>query len=280
MDRNPASPQPNVRRAWWGEERVELGDLRRWRVGPASVWAERQEREWRVWRHQDEDFLAAGFEVAAPASIDEIPAGATMHRYGFERTPPLVSLVPALADRPMIVKPESPFSVPSGESATLFVGTPTWIAVRFGSPPQPLLEFPSFRPSDTWFGPSTREGELCYATRTAARLDLTDMPVRANRAITPVRIRNRASDALLVERLKVPVMYLSLFHGPHAKSDVLLWTEPLTLARETSGDLAELQIERAAPVESGRDAIKVADRRQQPEANLALRAFAKLFGGS
>lgn len=272
--------QASVTQPWWGDFPAEVGELRRWRVGPATLWAERLEHEWRIWHDQHEDFLATDLEVSIPAERDEIPEKATTHRFSFERSVGSLSLRPLLADRPVIVKPESPFFVPSGESVTLYVSTPVWLVLQFGKPAQRLLEFPSFRPSDTWFGPSTREGELCYAAKTAGRLTLEEVPVRPNRALTPVRIRNRAADALFLERLKVPVMYLSIFRDARPEGGVHLWTEPITLARESSGDLAGIQLGKTAPPEAGgAEAARVAERRQQPEANLALRAFAKLFGG-
>ena len=280
MDARPAAPSTRGDRAWWGEFPAGIGELRRWRIGPATLWAERLEHEWRVWRDQSEDFLEGGVEVAVAAEPDEIPHKAVAHRFTFERSVHSLGLQPLLADRPVIVKPESPLFVPSGESITLYVSTPIWIVLQFGRPPRRLVEFPCFRPSDTWFGPSTREGELCYAARTAGRLSLDELPVRPHRALTPVRIRNRASDALLLERLKVPVMYLSMFRSAAPGGNGQLWTEPVTLVREATGDLADVQLGRTAPTEAGGSrADTVAERRQQPEANLALRAFARLFGG-
>lgn len=266
-------------KAWWGEFPAEIGELRRWRIGPATVWAERLEHEWRVWREQQDDFLSADIEVAVPADRDEIADKVVAHRFSFERSPASLTLLPTLADRPMIVKPESPFFVPSGESVTLYVSTPTWVILQFGKPPQRLLEFPSFQPSDTWFGPSTREGELCYASRTAGRLTLAEIPVRPHRAVTPIRIQNRATDALFLDRVKVPVMYLSVYHGTSEDGSVHLWTEPVTLERQQSGDLAALRLGKTAPPEAGGGrAERVAERRQQPESNIALRAFSRLFG--
>lgn len=280
MDTQRGAEASDTDRVWWGEFSAEIGELRRWRIGPATVWAERLEHEWRIWREQHDDFLANDVEVAVPAEREEIAEKAVAHRFSFERSVSSLKLFPLLADRPMIVKPESPFFVPSGESVTLYVSTPTWLVLEFGTPPRRLLEFPSYQPSDTWFGSSTLEGELCYASRTAGRLTLAEIPVRPHRAVTPIRITNRAADALLLERVKVPVTYLSLYHGTEGDGSVHLWTEPVTLEREQSGDLAGLKLGKTAPPEAGgAKAKKVTDRRQQPEGNIALRAFSKLFRG-
>lgn len=266
--------------SWWGEFRLDLGEVKRWHVGPTGLWIQRREHEWRLWHQQQNDPLAADLDVASTSSEEDVPEGATPHRFTFGRGVATVSLTPALADRAVIAKPESPFFVPSGESVTLFVSTPAWIVLQFGSPPKRLMEIPAFRASDTWFGSSTLEGELAYATRTSGRLSLAELPLRPHRAVTPVRIRNRAADALFLERLKVPVTYLSLFRDLRGDGAAHLWTEAVTLVRDESGDLAGLQIGRGAPDEAGDTrASKVAGPRQQAETNLVLRAFSKLFRG-
>ena len=281
MDMGTRPPEPRAEQVWWGDFQANVGEVRRWRIGPSTLWAERLEHEWRVWREEAGDHLASDVEVAILADPAEIPEGAGAHRLTFERSVRSLTLQPLLADRAVIVKPESPLFVPSGETITLYVSTPVWIALRFGLPPQTLLEFPGFRPSDTWFGPSTREGELAYAARTTGRLTLAELPVRPHRAVTPVRVRNQGTDALLLERLKVPVTYLSLYRGASEGTGVRLFTEPVTLVRGTAADVADVQLGKSAPAEAGGSrAVRVAERREQPGAHLALRAFAKLFGGA
>lgn len=66
------------------------------------------------------------------------------------------------------------------------------------------------RPSDTWFGPTTSEGEPCYASKTVCRLRVEDVPLRPHRCLTKVTLRNRADDSLSLDRLKLPVNALAL----------------------------------------------------------------------
>jgi hypothetical protein len=135
-----------------------------------------------------------------------------------------------------------------------------------------LDELPSLRPSETWFGPSTTEGELCYATRTAGRLHLETLPVLRYRAITRILIRNRAHDALLVERIQLPVQYLSLFQAPND----LLWTQAVTLERGRDGGLAGLHIEDRPPAEA-EGAVLIREPRQASRTGLLGRTFSTLF---
>lgn len=250
------------------------GELRRWRIGPSVFWLERQAREWRIYQAPADDGAEQALELATRVDAGDLPSAATANRFSFSRPPTPLTLRPLLADRAVVIRPESPFFVPPGETVTLFVSTPLWVHFGVGAPEVKLLDAPIQRPSDTWFGPSTLEGELCYASRTAARLDLVGLSARPHRATTPVRIRNQAVDALLLERIRVPVRYLTLYQGERG----FLWTEPLTLTREADGDLAGLELGRRPAREAGRTTA-VSEPREHAERNLAVRAFSRIFGG-
>ena len=113
---------------------------------------------------------------------------------------------------------------------------------------------------------------MCYASRTLGRLRIEDLDFHPHRAITALRLQNQASDPLLLDRVKLPVQYLSLY----ANKDNTFWTQAATLVRGQDGDLAELQLAKASPKEAGQ-VKKVADSRLKPGRNLVVRAFSKLF---
>ena len=103
----------------------------------------------------------------------------------------------------------------------------------------PVVDEPIVRPSDTWFGPNTQAGELCYAARMTARLHLENVSVQPGRAISAVHVHNRSTSALDVHRIKIPVESLSLF----ASADGHLWTESLSLERSASSNDATVRLE-------------------------------------
>ena len=136
-----------------------------------------------------------------------------------------------------------------------------------------LRELPSHRPSDTWFGKNTREGELCYATETRALLNLDHLPVLNRSAVTPVRICNHAPSPLLLERLKLPVPLLALYGDRRGR----LWTQGVTLTRSEESDMATVDVLAGAPAEAGRTVL-MTPARETPEAGLWTRAFSGLLG--
>jgi hypothetical protein len=260
---------------WWGQFNVADGQTAEWEIGPLRLAIQRLSQEWRV-AYERDDSLSPDpnhwKQVLTGSNISEL-GYANLERYIFGQTHPLLSVMPMLADRPVITRPLTPLSVPAGELATIFVSSLLWVWVEVGDPPKRLQEIPILRPSDTWFGPSTMEGELCYASRTYARLTLDNVTACSHRATTQVAIHNRAASHLQVERLSLPVPYLSLFEGP----DGLLWTQAVTMQRTRDTEMATFQVEQGPPREIA-DAIPVSSPRQQFEESVIIRAFGTLFG--
>lgn len=270
-------------RTWWGAFPLDDEAAARWRIGPAEVYAHRRHREWRVSVNSEGDPLDRRLEPAracSPADIPEVPEAI---RFGFLRAPDAIHLYPVLADRSVVLRPQRTLLVPPGDAIDVFVSTPLWLRVSFGPVERPRKgsstvvesvahEVPLYRPSDTWFGPSTIEGELCYASRTHAYLSLEEVQRYPHRARTLVHVKNRAEDVLRLERLNVPVRHLSLF----AADDRSLWTERVTLTRDADGGLAAMRVGNGAPREA-RGAVKVSEPRDRVETNVVVRAFEAFF---
>lgn len=116
------------------------------------------------------------------------------------------------------------------------------------------------------------EGTLAYASKTACRLSLDELPKRPHRAVTPIRIFNRAASSLKLERILVPVPNLILFYS----EDQGLWTQTISLSRnEERGGLAELEIERDSP-DSVDSVTAEWPAREQREGRL-IQAFQEIF---
>ena len=259
-----------TQRTWWGTFDLAEGATGYWRTGPLKLWVQNLAHEWRVYQHQEKDPLDHSLEVTVPS--DAVPDDkASVTRFSFSTAGDSLSITPVLADRAVVVKPEDPFYVPSGGEATLYVSTPVWLRLELSGAGK-LLDIPSWRPTDTWFGPSTLVGELCYGSRTAGRLSLEELEYRPHRAITPVQVRNRASNPLLLDKVKLPVQYL----GVYTSQSNFLWTQTVTLVREEDGDLAGLQVAKSVPAHVGK-VEQLSPPRQHAERNLVVRAFSKLL---
>lgn len=257
---------------WWGEISISVGESIAWELGAVSTAVRRLELEWRIAcseRDGGEQEQWQRIEMAGePAGFDD-----AWERFVYGSGSKPLAIKPALADRPVISRPVTPFSVLPGEEATIYVSTPLWAQFVIDSEHAILKEFPLLPLSDTWFGRSTRQGELCYATSTHARLVLDAMPLHCHRATTAVRLVNEAETGLLLERLSLPAPYLGLYHT----GDGTLWTEAIELRREHDDDTAKLDIKSAPNIGTG-TMKRLAEPREASEGHILLHAFGRLFG--
>jgi len=262
-DKKPALP-------WWGRFSLGVGERGLWHVGPMRLSLTRRRQELSVGYLQNAEPRDARFFECPTTATLEGP-GVVRNRYAFAETPEVVWVRPALANRAVVVYPEDPFHVTAGESITLFCSTPLWIRVEVGASRLALMESAVERPPDTWIGPSTREGELCYATQTAARLERASVLRHPHRALTELRIRNAASDTLHLERVNLAVPYLSVY----AARDGGLWTESVVLERTSSATMGRFQI--GQPPVPGEVERITPPRLTSDPGGVLVRAFSALF---
>lgn len=233
-----------VANEWWGRWEIEEGESGCWKIGPLTLWIARRRGEWRVTYSEGSDHLEDRLEISLPDDAELDIKDATVHRFAVKGSEGVVELRPRLADRPIVVRPEMPFHLLADEEVKLYMSTAVWVEVKVDNPGRVLLEIPTFRPSDTWFGATTRSGELCYASRTSAHLLLENLPRHMARAITRIRVRNLGPDSLRLERIKLPVLALSLY----ADQKSSLWTDAVTVRRAKDGQMAHVQLDRVTNV--------------------------------
>ena len=260
---------------WWGQFQLENNQTVNWVIGPLKLAVKRLVSEWLIAYERTEQFdpemTGWSLDQAAP-DINELNYQ-TMERYVFDQASDTLQIVPALPDRPLITRPITPLYVPANGSSTVYVSSPLWLRLEINEPPIELQDLPVFRPPDTWFGPSTMEGQLCYASRTFARLNLENVPISPMRAITRVVINNQDSTKLLVEKLNLPVPYLALFEG----GDGRLWTPTVTMVPTRDAGMATIEVDTAPPKQVQETKV-LSSPRQQSEKSMVIRAFGALFG--
>lgn len=257
----------------WGPVALEPGEARRFVVGPFGLRVHRRPGEWNLAWWSSGDSLSRDLEIGEPEEPpeppDDLPPKAKSARFATAGRDTGIALLPRLADRPIVVRPESPFHVFAGAEVNLFLSTPVWIGVVSDPGEIDLLDVPCARPSDTWFGDrGSPHGQLCYAGTTSARLDLSELPVRPARAVTKVTIVNAGMRVLEVDRLNLPVPNLEVY----VSADGRLWTQDL---RCTVG-MAEVEIEidlAHPPPDEAPDATRIGRARVPPVRSSFARAL-------
>lgn len=264
----------DARDSWWGQFRIPVGTSGCWRVGPLSLFINREDGEWRIATKASDDHLDPTVRVEIPTAVEDFLAQDKVTRYAISGDDDRITLAPLLADRPIISRPEKPFVVLPEDEITVYISTPLWVLISAGESEKRLMEVPAYRPSDTWFGPDTMTGELCYAGRASMRLHLEQLPLRPHRATSAVTIRNLKRDPLTIERLNLPVVHLSLYQGP----DFELWTDNITFERPRDGDVIKLRLRDSVGRSAFEGAQKLSPAREPLSDRLAVRALGSLFG--
>lgn len=267
--------EPGTVSRWWSEFEAEEGHGWRWILGNFELVIFRASGEWLLASEPaQEDQVDCEKCVVAPVS--QVPEDASeIVRFATSGSQKQVRLVPTVADRSVVARPRLPLHLVSDEETKIYVSSPVWVEVVVGKSMQSLCELSVRRLSDTWFGPNTRVGEVAYALKTHARVDLTELPRRCYRLITPISITNDGQEPLLLDRISIPVPHLSVY----AAVDGSLWSESVSLVRSEGVELASMRIGKGPPREI-KGAKRLSGPREVSEPNILVRAFTTLFSRS
>lgn len=244
-----------------------------WQIGPLNLWINHLAHQWRLsWVHSS-DWLDPRVRAIPGAGAEAIPPHATQIHCAFNETREALLFSPALADRPIVTRLQMPLFVLPGENVTLYVISPLWMRVDLAEPSKRLHEIPIFRLSDTWFGPMSSAGSLCYASSAAAFLELREVPLRLHCAITAITIRNTGTTSLRLDRVSVPLPQLSLFYSPRSG----FWTDAITMDRGEGDEMATLKLDRQPPADAAPTQFVTGPRQTTGGTGTVFRAFGALF---
>jgi len=258
---------------WWGRFEIPDGRAGRWRIGPLKLSAVWRRPEWQIaFDHDRERADDAEAEALCPADAGEGEEEGEVKRVVTSGGAGVVWLAPVMADRPIVARPETAFQVLPEARIDLFVSTPVWVRAAVGEPGQEILDAASWPLSDTWFGPSTIHGELCYAVTTSARLHFENLKLAAYRAVTLVRLENRSAEIVALERLNLPAPHLSLY----ADAGANLWTQTVSVKLTSGGSLVEVDLGKGPP-EIAPDPRLVSGPRAEVQRNVLTRVRHALF---
>ncbi len=255
---------------WWLPVAVDSGQSWQYNLGPLTLYLQRLRSEWllgyAMLKDQDEQ------QLLRSRSIPQLPELDNLQRFIFRESPGHFCLKPKLLERSVVVKTRKQLSIPPGEQTVFYISSPVVVEITLQQPDCKLLDVSSQRLSDTWFGPSTLHGELCYADKTHARHSRAEVPARPHRAVTAITIENNADAMLVLDKLSIPVPYLAVY----GLADGGLWTDPITLQHDGNHALTRFKISKHLPA-GVTPADRIAEPRQHIEKQGLIRAFTGMF---
>jgi hypothetical protein len=194
---------------WWGNFEIPENVCCAWKISLLRFYINRSKSEWNFSWHQDEYPSEPAARIDLTGAYKPESEETEQARFIHTAVDAHFDLGLALADRPIVARPETFIFVPPGQQATLYVSSGLWLQPKLNG--HVLMDVPVYRPSDTWFGENTREGEMCYFSRTRARTEAIEPVISPHRVVTPITVINRGTKSVKIERIRVPVVNLSLY---------------------------------------------------------------------
>ncbi len=206
--------------AWWGNFVVEEEQSRFWKINNIVLCLDRYNREWHIANYKDTQLIQ---NTNTPIPKEKFRFKTFTSRKDYNE----IIIKPTLPDRAILSQLERPIALPAGEEILLFISSPCWIKIEVGNNII-LDEIPSKILSDTWAGKNTLEGELCYASPNHCSPRLEEITMDESRVLTPILIINRSKEYLLLNELRIPLPFLSIYSDPLN----YLWTEQVSIYYE------------------------------------------------
>ncbi len=148
--------------AWAQPYVLASGQTQFHELGHIRLWVTLLDQEWQVRSEMlDLDTDPASWTETIGHTLPS--ASVPLQRFIREHQSSTVMFLPALANRPTVIRPFQPLTIPAGGRRPIYVGTLLWMKVCVGDKQTVLTEIPLASPSMTWVGRTTMEGELCYA---------------------------------------------------------------------------------------------------------------------
>ncbi len=240
----------------WGEFKVKEGQVLWRKFGALNIWCRYEGREIHI---------AYSYDAQNEPSND-VP----WSRWASITAPPRLHITALFPDRPVVVKPVSPFWLLKSSQARIYVRIPIWIQVeRIDRMAVKLIEVPSVVLSKTWFG-TFMEGEACYYISSGVSQSPKPDSSKPQLVICPIKLHNGSQEDLLIEKICLRVDNLSMYYDGHQ-----LWSDETKVDYKGNRDMSQIKHGKLPPEESP-NAKRISAPRVPMEKSFMTKTFASL----
>ncbi|BCE01515.1 hypothetical protein [Marinicellulosiphila megalodicopiae] len=255
---------------WWEQNTLEIGEMCQIQLGDICLKLSRHLNEW----HCSYDYSESESDIKfCKMQFEQSQMESNLKRLANVATHGTFMIKPMVSDKPFVIQPTSPIHLFANESTTIYMSSIIWLQICIGESLQEWFSVPVQIPMETWVGENTMVGELCYASKTAGRLQLELLPKRVFRVITPVTIINKGTDILLIDKINLPLPYLSVFSDQFDN----FWTESISITRNVNLQAAKLEIENYKKSDT-QQLVLVTSPRKSQQSNQFIKTVHQLFG--
>lgn len=241
----------------WGPVELEVGESRHWQIGRRRLWLRREEERW-LYATDMEGNGSVEAVVSEARKSPELPWRSIM---GLGSAKPL--LIPAMPDKPILLKAADPVQILPGGELSLVVAVPIFVRLEAT---EPLFDMETNSASRTWFG-DPQSGESAYALEIADWMVGRTAQRGAAHVHVALRIKNDSQGVLSFQRLLLRGVHLSIF----LDNETLLSNDVLVTFRSVI-QYSQISFSDGSSLDSG-GAQRLQPPREQVSNSLIRRSF-------
>jgi len=254
----------------WSKKALAEESWRRWVVGELGLFFDKKGAEWIIgsYRYPRAQERLRIHQKCSSFSEEDIYEEIEWHRYMIGQEAE-IEIVPALPDRPLVVRPNVRRRILPGREAQVHFYVPVWIQLFSHSVNRRVMleEHPSLRLSSTWFG-DMQTGELCYTLETVLSQEFErSSPPAPYYAECVLNINNISSSLLDFYRIAVHVEYLNLYLDGDG-----LHTNEVNVNFSGIDQISQVKYSTRGP-KWLKNPVKIASAREVPSKNILKRSF-------
>lgn len=195
----------------WTKYNLEREKVYCWKFGTLEFFIKKIGKEWQI-AHKTSETPGKSDEFA---NVVPEPENVEWKSFIADKNDSLL-ILPALPDRPVIIKPNNTFKLMPNKAVQLFINIPVWIQLYSGTAQKEnlMLEIPLRELSSTWFG-DPDNGTLSYSLPKGSYESLGSNNPNGYEIICPVKIINSAAGQLDFQRLCLHVEFLGIYFDQH-----------------------------------------------------------------
>jgi len=202
----------------WGSHSFSIGEEKSFTLGSLCVTIRRTVTTWQYALSQLPEHVDD--QPAEPETTD-VEAELDWSTYICGSSDDAITLVPAVPDRPLVIKASQPIHIAPGATYTFFTAIPLWVQAWVGKPGKRMLfDVPTRGFSNTWFG-GAMTGRLCYTSSEQVVRHAHDVRTSEGTpsAYCAVEVRNNANTPLNFSKLAVFADLLRIYEVTDTKPD-------------------------------------------------------------
>lgn len=249
----------------WKDHKIEPA-VTQWAVGPVQVLFYREDKDILIYNSVEPEPLKTG--VLTNFEPEE---GIQWQRWCYNTKVDSLAIHPAMPDRPILVFTSDVMNLPVGAKVVVYVSIPVTVKalVKTKKIDNVFCQVPSQTLSNTWFG-TNFEGEICYALKSLAHLEVKELEWSDHAVICPVEIRNNSDTPFKLERLCIRPRFLNIYTGQQH-----LWTNRVIITYRGEGEMSKINYQQSAPAEAN-NPIKLVDAEEVVPEGMIRRTFYNL----